>query len=710
MQDQFAASRFATLLAFFRGGAAGGVVLMFASLAALVLANSPASDAYAALLHLPIGVNAGAQRFERPLAGWVDDALMALFFLLVGLEIRRELTEGQLASLPRAAAPALAALGGMMVPAAIYVAFARHDPVALRGWAIPVATDIAFSLAVLRLLGRRVPVGLRVFLTALAIIDDLGAIVVIAAFYTETLDLPALAAAGLVCAGLFVLARAGVRALGPFMIGFVLLWAALARSGIHPTLAGVAVAFLVPMAEDAEGESPARRLEHALIGWVAYAVLPLFGLVNAGLRFDALPPHLLTSPMVLGIVLGLFVGKQAGVFGVTWLAWRLGLVRLPAQLTLRLLYGAALLCGIGFTMSLFIGHLAFADPMRQAELKSAVFGASLLSALAGLAVLARAGMKAVPPHGANPGGEAGSGDGGIRTARGPGGEQDGAEHQHEPGGERRREPLAQQQHRERRRGRRQQNGEDAGEARGRAAHAGEPQQHAHDTRGQRVEGEQPAERRVGQQRRQPGDRVTARDRGKQQHAECLHHEGAPLHADARSVHPREQDPPRLGQHGGEHKGIPAQGPCGPCAPSERECRHPCRREQGSKPAARAEVLAQQAGGSDGDHGGEGGKHEAALQCSGPLQPGEQQHVIGDRPCRRLQGKVEHGARARQPAALAPGKRCQHDGRKRAPQQQHDRHGQRLRQQLADNHVGTDQHHGQRKLNQGDGHKPFRNMR
>ncbi len=379
-------SRLARLLAVFRAGGAGGFVLILAAVAALVWANGPGAGSYQALFALPIGISAGAGRFVLPLSGWVDDGLMALFFLLVGLEIRRELTDGQLASVPRAAAPALAALGGMAVPAVIYLAFARRDPAVLRGWAIPVATDIAFSLAVLRVLGRRVPAGLRVFLTGLAIIDDIGAILVIAIFYTAAIDAIALAAAAAVCVVLAVLARIGVRALGPYLLGFVALWAALDHSGLHPTLAGVAVAFLVPMTQR-DGDSPAHRLEHALTGWVAYGVLPLFGLANAGLRFDALTPGALAGPMVLGIVFGLVFGKQIGVFGATWIGHRLGLLHLPAQLNWRLVYGASLLCGIGFTMSLFIGHLAFPEAVRQSELRAAVFFASVFSALAGLLVL-----------------------------------------------------------------------------------------------------------------------------------------------------------------------------------------------------------------------------------------------------------------------------------------------------------------------------------
>jgi NhaA family Na+:H+ antiporter len=385
----------ARLVALLHGGAAGGPVLLAAAIAALVLANSGAGDVYRALLGTPIGVHAGGAAFELSLAGWINDALMAVFFLLIGLEIRHELAEGQLASVSRAAAPAIAALGGMMLPALIYLACASRDPAALRGWAIPVATDIAFSLAALRLLGRRMPVGMAVFLTALAIIDDIGAIAVIAVGYTDSLDLVALAAAALICAGLLVLNRAGVRTLGPYLVGFVLVWAALARSGIHPTLAGVAVAFTVPM-RTIEERSPARSLEHELSFWVAWLVLPLFGLANAGLRFSELSLRaLLTDPVVAGIVLGLVVGKPLGVAGATWLGIRLGLVRLPAQLTWPLLWGAACLCGIGFTMSLFIGDLAFPSGARAAELRAAILFASVLSAAVGVGFLAWAAPRRV---------------------------------------------------------------------------------------------------------------------------------------------------------------------------------------------------------------------------------------------------------------------------------------------------------------------------
>lgn len=375
-------------------GAAGGPALLVAAVAALIVANSGAGEAYRSLLATPLGISAGTGTFVLPLLGWINDALMAVFFLLIGLEIRQELAEGQLASFQRAAAPALAALGGMLLPALIYLASVGHDRAALRGWAIPVATDIAFSLAALRLLGRRIPVGMVVFLTAVAIIDDIGAIIVIAVAYTVTLDLAALLAAGLIWCGLYALNRSGVRTLGPYLFGFVLVWAALARSGVHPTLAGVAVAFAVPR-RVIEDRSPARSLEHELAFWVAWLVLPLFGLANAGLRFaDLSTRDLIGDPIVPGIVLGLVLGKPLGVAGATWLGCRAGLVRLPVQLSWRLLWGAACLCGIGFTMSLFIGALAFPAGPRVAELRAAVFGASLISAMLGVAVLAWAARPA----------------------------------------------------------------------------------------------------------------------------------------------------------------------------------------------------------------------------------------------------------------------------------------------------------------------------
>jgi len=378
--------RFAALLDFLHSEAAGGAVLIVSAIAALIWANSPAGGAYRALRDMPL--------LHETVLVWINDGLMAVFFLLVGLELRREITQGELASPARLAAPGLAALGGMAVPALILVALNWHDPAALRGWAVPVATDIAFALAVLAVLGSRVPVGLKVFLTALAILDDLGAIVVIALFYSRGLNGWELGGAALVWLGLLGLNRAGVRRLWPYLLGGAALWGLVFASGIHATLSGVALAFVVPMRErPGERRAPAEVLEHRLGLWVAYAILPLFGLANAGLRFDTLPAGVWTDRLAIGTALGLFLGKQVGVFGAVMAASRLGLARLPGGVSLLQLYGGAVLCGIGFTMSLFIGDLAFRGAARGDEVKLAVFVGSLLSATAGLAVLAVASRR-----------------------------------------------------------------------------------------------------------------------------------------------------------------------------------------------------------------------------------------------------------------------------------------------------------------------------
>ena len=381
--------RLSPLLAFLRSSAAGGTMLMIAAVGALGWANSPWAGAYEALrVWVPampgIGLGMGA---GMSLAHWTNDGLMAVFFLMVGLELRREMTRGELASMKRLAAPGLAALGGMVVPALIFVGFNWRDGTALRGWAVPVATDIAFALAVMGILGRRVPVALKVFLAALAIIDDLGAIVVIAVFYTATVNVGALVLAGAVLLALIGLSRRGVRVLWPFLLGGVLLWALVLRSGVHATLAGVALAFAVPAGRGAA------RLERRLGPYVAFLVLPVFGLMNAGLSFGHLPPGAGTDALGLGTALGLLVGKQVGVFAAVTGAARAGVARLPAGVTLWQLYGASVLCGIGFTMSLFIGELAFRDSPRGDEVKLAVFVGSLASAALGLGVLAMAPAK-----------------------------------------------------------------------------------------------------------------------------------------------------------------------------------------------------------------------------------------------------------------------------------------------------------------------------
>lgn len=367
------------------GEAAAGLVLIAAASLALLAANSPAAPVYLGLLHADIaGMSVGH---------WVNDGLMTLFFLLVGLELKRELIDGQLSTWSRRILPGAAALGGMAAPALIYLAFNRGDPATLGGWAVPTATDIAFALGVLALLGSRVPVSLRIFLTALAIIDDLGAVVIIAAFYTAQLVLGWLAAAGAVVALGYALNRAGVNRVPIYLLLGVILWVCVLFSGVHPTLAGVALALVVPLRPH-DATSPLHRLEHGLQPWVAFAVLPLFGFANAGVPLAGVSLATLAGPLPLGIAAGLFAGKQLGVFGAAWLLIRAGWAVRPDGASFAQLYGVALLCGIGFTMSLFIGLLAFpAAPAVQDEVKIAILLGSSLSALAGAAVLALASRR-----------------------------------------------------------------------------------------------------------------------------------------------------------------------------------------------------------------------------------------------------------------------------------------------------------------------------
>ena len=373
------------LRGFLGSEAAGGIVLMAASAAALVIANSPLAAAYFAGLHLEIG--------PLSVAHWINDALMALFFLLVGLEIKREMLVGQLSSWPRRALPGIAAAGGMAVPALSYVAINRQSPETLRGWAIPTATDIAFALGVLALLGSRIPPALKIFLTALAIIDDLGAVLIIAIFYTNGLSLLDLGGAAIVLVLLFGLNRAGVRVLWPYLLLGLVLWVFVLRSGIHATLAGVALALTIPMrpagkaaAQSAGG--PLGRLEHGLEMLVPFVVVPVFGFANAGVSFAGMTVANLGDPVTLGIAAGLVLGKVTGVFGSAVLAVRLGIAHLPAQANWWQLFGVALLCGIGFTMSLFIGLLAFAgDSALEGELKLGIIVGSVISALLGSLVL-----------------------------------------------------------------------------------------------------------------------------------------------------------------------------------------------------------------------------------------------------------------------------------------------------------------------------------
>jgi NhaA family Na+:H+ antiporter len=350
------------------------------------LANSFLADDYARLLHTKIG--------GLDVLHWINDGLMALFFLLVGLEIKRELLVGELDSWPSRALPVIAALGGMVMPALIFFAINYHIPENWRGWAIPTATDIAFALGVLSMFGSRIPNSLKVFLTSLAIIDDLGAIFIIAIFYASGLSGLALGVSGAITVALTVLNTRGVTRLGPYLLLGVLLWVSMLSSGIHATLAGVVLAMTVPLGapeghDKNASNSALSRLEDALGPWVAFIVLPIFGLANAGVSLAGINLELMFAPLSLGIVLGLFLGKQLGIMTFVVAGSRAGIVQLPADATWRQIYGVAIICGIGFTMSLFIGLLAFDEQQQIAATKLAVLVGSLLSALIGAVTLIR---------------------------------------------------------------------------------------------------------------------------------------------------------------------------------------------------------------------------------------------------------------------------------------------------------------------------------
>ena len=383
---------------FIASESAGGVVLALAAIVALIVSNSALGPLYERFVQARIELRIANDWLvlSKPLLLWVNDLWMAVFFFLVGLEIKREVLMGELASVKQAALPAVAALGGMIAPALIYVALNHADPVALRGWAIPTATDIAFALGILMLLGSRVPASLKIFLTAVAIIDDLGAIIIIALFYTEQLSGPMLLAAGAGIAVLFILNRIGVTKIGPYVIVGLVVWVCVLKSGIHATLAGVVTAMAIPLrgkeggsGSDAHGNSPLEIAEHALHPWVAFAVLPMFAFVNAGVSLDGISLGTLTRGVPMGIMLGLVFGKSIGVFGGSWLLMRFAGAQLPAGASTSQFFGVCVLCGIGFTMSLFIGGLAFAgqDPLYETLVKIGVLEGSLLAGLLGVALL-----------------------------------------------------------------------------------------------------------------------------------------------------------------------------------------------------------------------------------------------------------------------------------------------------------------------------------
>lgn len=382
---------------------ASGILLIGASVLALILANSVLVDYYQALLDIPVHLRVGALEIAKPLLLWINDGLMAVFFFVIGLELKREFVEGELSEPQKIVLPALGAIGGMAAPAAIYLLVNQGDPLATSGWAIPAATDIAFALGILALLGNRVPNALKVFLVSLAIFDDVGAIVIIALFYTSDLSVEALGIAMICITILALFSWRGVMRLTLYVLVGLVMWVALLKSGIHATLAGVVLAMFIPMKKepDSGGWSPLHRLEHDLHGTVSFVILPLFAFVNAGVSLQGMSADQILGPVPVGIALGLVIGKQLGVFVFCVLGIKLGIARLPDGVNWSMLYGVAILCGIGFTMSLFIGSLAFEDtssPYLYQD-RIGILGGSFISALLGFLWL-----KQALPHGpaANP--------------------------------------------------------------------------------------------------------------------------------------------------------------------------------------------------------------------------------------------------------------------------------------------------------------------
>jgi NhaA family Na+:H+ antiporter len=368
--------------------AAGGIVLLAAAALAFVATNFPIAGLYQEFLELHLTVKVGDIGLDKSLVHWINDGLMAIFFFLVGLEIKRELIEGELSSVRQAALPVIAAAGGMAAPAAVYVLFNLGTPETLRGWAIPAATDIAFAMGVVSLLGARVPEGLKIFLLALAIIDDLGAIIIIAAFYTADLSLLALGLASIGIVVLIAMNRFKVQSLAAYVLIGIYVWACVLNSGVHATLAGTIVGFCVPLKSPYGDEhSLAKRCIHALHPWVAFAIMPAFAFANAGVSLSGLTWQAVTTPLTLGIALGLFIGKQVGVMAAILLARIAGISQLPEGAGWAATYGVAILTGIGFTMSLFIGGLAFPGSDHIVEMRLGVIGGSILSAVSGLLVL-----------------------------------------------------------------------------------------------------------------------------------------------------------------------------------------------------------------------------------------------------------------------------------------------------------------------------------
>ncbi len=381
---------------FLQQESAAGILLMFSAVLAMIVANTPLSVYYDLLLDTPVEVTIGKLEVAKPLLLWINDGLMALFFLLVGLELKREMLIGELSSPGKIMLPAIGAIGGMLVPALIYIWFNYDDPVNIQGWAIPAATDIAFALGILTLLGSRVPIALKIFLTSLAIFDDVGAVLIIAFFYTANLSTTALIFVAACVPLLAYLNYRGVTSRSAYVFIGVIMWTAMLKSGVHATLAGILLAFFIPLKSE-EGPSPLKSLEHDLHSLVAFFVLPVFAFANAGINLHGIGLDQLMHPVPVGIALGLFVGKQLGIFGLCWLALKTKLVRMPEGMNYASLYGTACLAGVGFTMSLFIGSLAFEENpgMSLFDERLGIITGSIASGLVGYFVLAMALKK--PP-------------------------------------------------------------------------------------------------------------------------------------------------------------------------------------------------------------------------------------------------------------------------------------------------------------------------
>ena len=375
---------------FFKLESAGGIILIIAATLAIIIANTPLEPYYQLLLNTPVEIRVGDLAVAKPLLLWINDGLMAVFFLMVGLELKRELMEGELSNKESIILPAVGAIGGMAIPALIYLYFNHSDPTAQNGWAIPAATDIAFALGILALLGSRVPTSIKIFLTSLAIFDDIGAIVIIALFYTSKISIMALIVVALCIPVLAILNRSNVIAKSPYILIGIIMWIATLKSGVHATLAGVVLALFIPLKSDKDPDhSPLKTMEHDLHSVVAFFVLPIFAFANAGISLAGVNADMLLHPVPIGIALGLIIGKQVGIFGICALFIKLKLTKMPNNMTWASLYGTSALCGIGFTMSLFVGSLAFEESgiNRIFDERLGIIIGSVISGLIGYLIL-----------------------------------------------------------------------------------------------------------------------------------------------------------------------------------------------------------------------------------------------------------------------------------------------------------------------------------